>query len=210
MPNPTTWLDVKRAIALRLNRPNLDPAVIQFFAEERADVAAADGFFAGQQTNTNITTQPGQYFYLLPRGITNILMVRLQLNSIWIPLSWARSYEDILIADPVQPAFTAIPSTGRVFGRLLRLFPTPNAQYPLELTVEGRIDIPTDDGDTQNFWVNEGRAFIINRTCEHIAQELFRDPDRAAMHKASADEARDAMDEITHSRGGPVVMNRYL
>ena len=55
MPNSagqTTWLDVKRAICLRLNRPNLDPAVVQFFAEERADVAAADGFWAGKTTNT--------------------------------------------------------------------------------------------------------------------------------------------------------------
>jgi hypothetical protein len=206
----TTWAAVKRAIAARLNRPNLDPAVIQMFAEERADVMAADGFWPSQQTDTELTTEPGQYFYLLPRGITNILMVRLQLNSIWIPLAWARSYEDILIADPVQPPFTAIPSSGRVFGRLLRLFPTPNDQYPLELTVERRVDIPSDDTDTQSFWCNEGRALIINRTCEHIAQELLRDPDRAAMHKSVGDEARDAMDEITHSRNGPTVMSRYL
>lgn len=206
----TAWADVKKSIALRLNRPSLDPALIQLFAEERADVMAADGFWPSEQTDTRITTQTGQYFYLLPKGIVKILMVRLLLTSIWIPLSYARSYEDILISDPVQPNFTAIPAMARTFGRLLRLFPTPNAQYPIELTVERRVDIPTDDADTQSFWVNEGRALIVNRVCEHIAQEVFRDPDRAALHRTSGDEARDAMDEITHARSGPHVVRGYL
>lgn len=213
MPNAqgqTTWADVKGQIAFRLNRPNLDPKFIQLMAEERAQVMAADGFYPSQQTNTTITTQVGQYFYLLPQSVVNILFVRLLLNAVWIPIYRARSYEDILIADPVQPPFTAIPATGRVFGRLLRLFPTPNAQYQLELTVEARIDIPTDDNDSQNFWVNEGRALIINRTCEHIAIELLRDADRAANHKAAGDEARDALDETTHVRNSPQVMERYL
>lgn len=206
----TNWADVRDQIAFRLNRRNLDRGYIQLMAEERADVMAADGFYPSQQTSMQITTEPGQYFYTLPKGIVTIMMVRFLLTQVWIPLTMARSYEDILIADPVQPPFTAIPSTARVFGRLLRLFPTPNSQYPLELTVERRVDIPSDDNDIDSFWVNEGRALIINRTCEHIARELLRDPDRADQYRISGDEARDAMDEITHTRNGPTVVARYL
>jgi hypothetical protein len=204
-----TWADVKTQIAFRLNRSNLDPSYIQLMAEERADMIASESWYPSQQTNTDITTEFGQYMYLLPKGTVNILMVRFLLTQVWIPLTRARRYEDILLADPVQPPFTAIPSTARAFGRLLRLFPTPNGQYPLELSLERRIDIPTDDQDAESFWVNEGRAWIINRTAEHIAREYLRDPDRANNHKMAADDAEDKLTEITHARNGPHIMEPH-
>lgn len=212
MPNAQgqfVWADVKAQVAFRLNRPNLDPAYIQLMAEERADVLAADGFLPSEQTNTTITTQPGQYFYNLPRGVTRVLMVRLLLNNIWIPLTWAKRYEDILLSDPVQPPFTAIPSQARAYGRLLRLFPTPNAQYGLELSVDQNVMVPTDDNDSENYWVNEGRALMINAVCQHIAQELFRDPDRASNHAEAAQEAMDALTAITHVRNGPHIIEQH-
>ena len=179
-------------------------------AEERADILASEGYYPSQITDTTITTQPGQYFYLQPKGTVKILMVRFLLTQVWIPLSWARRYEDILLADPIQPPFTAIPSSARSFGRLLRLFPTPNDQYPLELSLEATIPVPTNDQDTTSFWVNEGRSLMINMTCQHIALEYLRDPDRAALHKQAADEAKDSLEEVTHTRNGPVVMEPHL
>jgi hypothetical protein len=212
MPNQQgqlTWADVKGQVAFRLNRSTLDPAFIQLMAEERADILASEGYYPSQITDTSITTQPGQYMYLQPKGTVKILMVRFLLTQVWIPLSWARRYEDILLADPVQPPFTAIPSSARSFGRLLRLFPTPNGQYPLELSLEAAIPVPTDDQDTESFWVNEGRPLMINMTCQHIAQEYLRDPDRAALHEKSANEAKDALEEQTHTRNGPVVLDPH-
>jgi hypothetical protein len=206
----TTWADVKQTIGVRLNRPNLDPTLIQMFAEERADVLSAKGFFPSEQTDVSITTNPGQYFYLLARGITNIQFVRFLLSSIWIPLSRARSIEDILMADPVQPSFTAIPSSGRVFGRLIRLFPTPNGQYPLELTVTRRVDIPTDDNDDQNFWVNEGRAIIVAEVCKHYALQVIHNKDWVADFTVAGEEAKDSMDDITSVRNGPTIVRPYL
>ena len=121
----------------------------------------------------------------------------------------ARSYEDILIADPVSPPFTAIPSTARVYGRMLRLFPTPNGQYPLELSLDQRIGIPTDDQDTTSFWVNEGRTLIVNAVCAHLAAELLRDPDRAQIHQAVMEEAKDSLAENTFSRNGPHILRQH-
>jgi hypothetical protein len=201
---------VKTTIKLRLNRPNLADAIIQFLAEERANEMAADGFWPAEQTDSTLTTSPGQYFYLLPRGITHIERVRLLLTNVWMPLTYARSFDDILLADPVQPPFTAIPSTARAWGRLLRLFPTPNGQYPLELNVTRRVDIPTDDNDTTSFWVDEGRSLIVNRVCEHYSSEVIHHTQWAAMFKQNGDEARDAMTEITGTRNGPTIVRPYL
>jgi hypothetical protein len=207
-----TWSDIKESIAFRLNRPTLPRTFIQLIAQERVQIMESEGFWPSQVTNITITTEPGQYFYVLPSGTTKVLFVRVLLGGssggVWIPVFLARHYEDMLIADPVAPPFTAIPTTARVFGQMLRLFPTPNAQYVLELTLDKRIDVPTDDQDTTNFWVDEGRALIVNRVCEHLCLELLRDPDRAAFHKTVADEAMDSLTEISHARNGPHLMRR--
>jgi hypothetical protein len=204
-----TWGDVKSSIALRLNRPTIPPAFIQLIAEERAYELASEGYWPQQQTNTALTTEPGQYFYPLPFGTVDVTFIRFLLTSVFIPVYKARRYEDILISDPTSPPFTAIPSSARVFGRMLRLFPTPNGQYPLELTLNQQVGIPTDDQDTQNFWVNEGRALIVHMTCQHLAQELIRDPDRATMFEGLVQKDMDSLAEISHSRNGPHYMERH-
>jgi len=204
----TTWSDVKSTIAFRLNRPNLDPNFIQFMSEEVTTNLASEGFWPSQVTNTQITTQPGQYFYLLPNGLVKILFIRFLLTQVWIPLTWVRRYEDILLSDPVQPPFTAIPSQARAFGRMLRLFPTPNSNYPLELTVEQRVAVPTDDDDTTNFWVDEGRPLMVAKVCAKIAREYLRDMDRATTFDDAAIEAMDAVESISHSRNGPKLMEQ--
>lgn len=213
MPNADgsrNWADVKDTIAFRLNRPNYNRDFIQLMCEERANVLSAQGFFPQEQTDTSITTNAGQYMYLLARGMVEVRMARLMLNGgVWIPLTRARSYEDILIADPLQPPFTAIPSTAKVFGRMIRLWPTPNAQFPLELTVVRRADIPTDDTDATSFWVDEGRTLIVNEVCKHIAAEVLHQPDWASQFGASGTEASDAIEVISNVRNGPHISQPY-
>lgn len=205
------WSDVKDQIAFRLNRPNYPRPVIQLAAEEVAQKLSSEGLFPQEQTDTTITTNPGQFFYLLARGIVEIRMVRLMLGGgVWIPLTRARSYEDILIADPIQPPFTAIPSTAKTFGRLLRIWPTPNAQYPLEVTVERRVDVPTDDTDTQSFWCDEGRMLMINAACAYIAGTFLHQPDWAQGFLTAASEAQDSLDVITNVRNGPHLVVPHL
>ena len=211
MPNQAgelTWADVKTTIAYRLNRPSLPPPFIQMIADEQAEVLSSEGWWPQEQTNNDITTEPGQYFYTLPKGTIQIVFIRFLLTQVYIPVYMARSYEDILLSDPVAPPFTAIPSTARIFGRSLRLFPTPNGQYPLELSLIQKVPIPSNDQDTTSFWVNEGRTLIVNLVCQHIAQELLRDPDRAALHEKAVEKAMDSIAEISHARNSPHVMRR--
>lgn len=204
----TAWGDVKRTIGIRLNKSTLDPTFVQMLAEEA--VNTLDGYFPSEQTDVTITTEPGQYFYLLGRGITKITMVRLLLGSVWIPLDWAKSYEEILLSDPVQPGFTAIPSKARAYGRLLRLFPTPAGQYPLEISSDRRADVPTDDNDTLSFWVDEGRELIINAVCKKYCLEVIHNPEWAQMYDAQLQKAEDAQLEITTTRNGPHISRVYV
>lgn len=204
------WGDVLDQIATRIIRPGLDRLFIQIMADEVVTMLESEGYFPSKQTDETLTTQPGQYMYRVPKGATQVLFARILLGNVWINVVRANSYEELVAQDPVAPNFTAIPSTMRVFGRLFRLFPTPNANYPIELTVDRKVDLPTDAEDTENFWVDEGRAIIINGTAEYLCRTYTRDYDRADQLAMKFQEAKDSMDIVTYSRQGAALMERYL
>jgi hypothetical protein len=143
-------------------------------AVERIDFWGPQVLYPSEVVNTDIVTNQGQQFYTLPRGTQKIRYIRVLQNSIWIPVFLADHYDDILYADPQQPPFTSLPVTlAAVLGNQLRLFPTPDGNFPVELTMDQTIVEPTDDDDTDNFWVNDGRMLLINSTCAEICREYL-------------------------------------
>lgn len=208
----TTWSDVIDSIGQRLSRPSLPPQFITLLAQEQADELAAEGYWFQEDTDTTITTQNGESFYNLPAGTIKVTFCRFQLGNVMIPIYPARSYADLIISDPVVPSVTAIPSVMRNFGRAIRLFPTPNAQYPLELTLTRRAEIPgmNDMQNTTSIWVNEGRKLIVASVCKNLAMQLTRDPDRAAIFERAETEAKDALEITTFARKGPHYVKKHL
>ncbi|SRR6266851_1157420 len=209
------WGDLKQTIPFRLNRPDLPDAFVEEMAFERVDFYAPQLFTPSEQTDDSIITQPGQYFYRLPAGTQKVTFVRLLYNGVWIPVPIADSYNQLLAVDVLQPPFTSLPvSLCRVYGNQLRLFPTPNAQYPVELTLLGTIGAPTVDTDDTNFWVTDGRMLLINATCAEICAEYLDiavpNSPRIQIYRANEAEALEKLMQNVHAMSQPSLMRQHL
>lgn len=214
-----SWGDLKSQIAFRLNRTDLPPQFVQTMCVERIDFWGPQVLFPAEVTNTDIVTTQGIQFYSLPRGTQKVRYVRVLYNTIWIPVYEADDYADILYADPLQPPFTSLPVTlYKILGNQLRLFPTPNGNYPVELTMEQTIVEPqgnTADQDTTNFWVTDGRMLLINSTCSEICREyldieLGPQSPRIAVFDQNTQLALDQLMGRSHQLTSVSVMKQYI
>ncbi len=180
-------------------------------AGERITIAGPEIFQPSEVTNNDIVTTPGQFFYPLPSGTQKVNAIRVLYNSVWIPVTLADRYTDILYSDPLQPPFTSLPVTlAKVYGQNLRLFPTPDGQYPVELTMERTPPAPTNDQDDTNFWVTDGRVYLINATMLEICKEYLdlANPNspRIAKLETSTEQARLALLSTALNVDGPFIM----
>jgi hypothetical protein len=216
-----TWGDLKAQIAFRLNRTDLPPIFIQTMAVERIDFWGPQVLFPAEVTNDDIVTQAGVQFYDLPRGTQKVRYVRVLFNGVWIPVGEAEDYSDILYADPLQPPFVSLPvSLYKILGNQIRLFPTPDAAYPVELTMDQTIVEPqgvTEDADrdTTNFWVTDGRMLLINSTCSEICREyldieLGANSPRIQVFDQNTQMALDQLMGRSHNLTSPSIMKQYI
>jgi hypothetical protein len=210
-----TWLELLNQVSFRLNRPDLPADFVRHMAEERVTFYGPQIFQPAEGTNDSITTQPGQYFYQLPSGTQRINFVRILYGGIFIPVTLVDNYNDILMVDVLQPPFTSVPvSLAKVYGNQLRLFPTPDGQYTIELTGMFTIGAPTDDNDDTNFWVTDGRVLEINATMLEICNEYLDltdpSPIRTQRLKQNTDEALNQLMSQAHAYGGSLIQRQRI
>ena len=209
-----TWQELLDTIPFRLNRDDLSADFVEQMANERISFYGPQIFVPSEQTDYSITTEPGQFFYKLPAGTQQVTWVRVLFNGVWIVVPPAQNYSDILQADPLQPPFTSLPvSMYAVYGNQIRLFPTPNLQYPVEITGMFTIAGPTDPNDETNFWVNDGRVLLINATCAEICREYLdiatpNSPRIATFDQNTANALEMLMMQVHSFK--PSVMKQYL
>lgn len=211
-----TWADLINQVSFRLNRTDLPDAFVRMMLSERVDFWGPQVLFPSEVVNTDIITNPGQQFYSLPRGTQKVHYIRVLFGSVWIPVRIADHYDDILYSDPLQPPFTSLPVTlASILGTQIRLFPTPNGNYPVELTMEQTIVEPTQDTDDSNFWVTDGRMLLINDTCKEICAEyldieLGPNSPRVQVFEKNAQEALSQLMSRSHALSTPSLMKQWL
>lgn len=209
-----TWGELLSAIVFRLNRDDLPDDFVRQMVDERVSFYGPQIFTPASVTNYDIVTQPGQQFYKLPAGTQSVTYVRVLYNGVWIIVPMV-DYETILIADPLQPPFTSLPvSMCAVYGNQIRLFPTPNQQYPVELTMMQTIAAPTDDTDATNFWCNDGRMLLINATCAEICAEYLDiavpNSPRIQTYRANEAMALEKLMQNAHAMTQPATVKQWL
>jgi hypothetical protein len=210
-----TWQDFLDSIPDRLNRDDLSADFVEEVANEQIALFGPELFFPSEITDYSIITQPGEFFYRLPAGFQRLTFVRVQYGGIWIPVSIVDRYTDILLVDPLQPPFISLPvSLCRVYGNQLRLFPTPNGQYPVELTMFGTAVGPTARDDSANFWVNDGNVFLRAATCLAICMEKLDNTTpnapRIQMWMRRRDEALAQLQIQTQAATQPSIIRQWL
>jgi len=210
----STWGDFLSSIPDRLTRDDLSADFVEGIANEQITLYGPQLFAPSEQT-TYITTQPGEFFTNLPAGFQQLTYCRVLQGGIWIPVSIAQRYTDILDVDVQQPPFTSLPvSLCRVFGNQFRLYPTPNVSYQVELTIFGTILGPTDPSDATNFWVNDGIVFLRAATCLAIVQEKLDQAQpnspRVAYWQGRLDVSLEMLQTQAHARTQPSIVRQWL
>lgn len=81
-----------------------------------------------------------------------------------------------------------VPNGYAYYNDQLRLYPTPDAVYSLELTGLAQIDAPALDADT-SVWTNEAQDLIVARTKMTLYRGQFRDPEGTQLAIAETQEA---------------------
>ena len=210
-----TWGDFLDSIPFRLNRDDLGRDTVEEFANEQIVFYGPQLFAPSEITDYSITTQPGQFFYKLRAGFQRLTYVRVQFNGLWIPVPIVDRYTDILTVDPLQPPFVSLPvSLAGVYGLQLRLFPTPDNVYPVELTMMATAPGPTDYNDATNFWTNDGNILLRAATCFAICDEYLdqANPNSARVQKwgARRDEALTLLQVQAHQVTQPSIIRQYV
>lgn len=216
------YLQLRQSVADRLNRPDLltviPPAIVSpiyDFTQDRIQYYQKALYAPSEQLNYDITTIPHQSEYTFNHypGLANlqtVLFVRLlQGTQIWIPLTRVQWYSEILQADVLQPSFVSLPSYWATYGQTIRLYPTPNQSYPLELLCNAGPPAPVTDTD-DNFWTEEASPLIIRSTCAELCNEYLNDTVRGALFDRNTQRESDSMKVYTTRLRGPLAIKPYL
>lgn len=209
-----TWTDLINSVSQRLNRDDLSYEFVNDMLTQQITMYGPQIFAPSEQT-VIVNTQAGQYFVPLPAGFQRLTYCRVLYNGVWIPVDIIPSYTDILAVDPLQPPFVSLPvSWCRVYGTNLRLFPTPDNVYPVELTIFGTVLGPVDDNDTTNFWLNDGNIFLRAATClaicvEYLDSTISNSP-RIATWTKRTDNALSQLQTQAHIWSGPSSVKQHL
>src|SRR3990167_2883030 len=166
-----TNLQLIAEITSRINRPDFD-GIARRVSADRIDFYKKECFYGGQATDTSISTAVGTSNYNYPTGFEQVNQIQLLNGSVWLPLA-QKHYSYINNIDLVQPGIRSLPALWAPYGSQFRLFPTPNAIYPLELTMDLPPGPPADDAT--NFWTTAAQSLVINGTCAEICRVYTHD-----------------------------------
>lgn len=115
-------------------------------------------------------TTAGEPYYPVPDDAAAIRNVKLQRGNDWLPLE-AISEEAADMANG-----SGVPDSFCVVNRQVRLVPTPNGSYKLNLTGTRLVDPPVDDAD-ETPWSNEAHDLILH-WAEGLLWTMFKGDER--------------------------------
>jgi hypothetical protein len=215
-----TYGELKQQVATRLNRPDLltavppsTVAIIPSMVADRIRFYQKALYAPSETLDYSITCIPGQSIYPFAPypslvNVQSVLNVRLLLG-VWIPLTRAPWYEELLAVDVVNPPFQTLPAYWATYGETLRLYPTPGQPYPLELMVSAAPPEPVNDSAT-NFWTDKAATLLIEATCADICRLVLNDEARATQHQWATEREAKSLRDYTARLRGPFMIQPHL
>lgn len=185
--------DMQARIAREVHRTDLTADIqsaiqsaIAFYASQR---------FAGNEKRWSLTTIGGTKFYgtdtpdagTLPADILEIDSITVTANARIYQLD-RMSYIDMDAIDAGTTPLAGYPRLWSWYAGQLRLYPTPNAAYVLNLSGQYQLPALSADADA-NFWTTEAEELIRCRAKRELYAHLLLDDPNAIRMDALSKEA---------------------
>ena len=185
--------DLQARIAREMHRTDLT-------ADIKAAILSAIAFYSSQRFYGNekrwtLTTIGGTKFYgtttpspgTLPDDILEIDSITVTANSRIYQLD-RMSYEDMDAIDAGTTPLAGYPRLWSWYAGQLRLYPTPNAAYVLNISGQCELPALSDSADS-NFWTNQAEELIRCRAKRDLYAHVVMDDENAGRMNAMEGQA---------------------
>jgi len=192
----TTYGDLVQVIATDVNREDLTDEIIDY-TQSLIRKYQRD-FFYNSPTQEIVTLTAGTNTYPLPDDLVNIDYMRLDYANVW---QWMPevTFERILHMDVDIPSVRSVPSCYAIFDSKFRIYQTPDQDYDVEITGNGKIPIPADS-DTSNFWTTQASDLIRFATEAQLYAVRIKDDASAQRCLIAAEQHRLSLMRETQER----------
>ena len=185
-----TYAQLLAGIVADLRRPGLD-SIISDYCQSVIEDFQREYMYESPTTDLSLTLIPNQPTYPVPSYIVGIERIRLLRSDTWNDVD-ERRYDDILNEDTQSPPIISQPYHWARYGRVFRFYPTPDDEYPVEITGTGKIPAPAVSADV-NWWTEDARMYVRHETVHRIRDNVLRDPEGARSAERLALVARDGL-----------------
>ncbi len=166
----TTYSELKTAVSNWLDRTDLTNRIPEFIALGENEIFRRTKIREGE-TRATLSTVSGTKYYALPSGYKS--MRHFQLNTDPVRDLDYMTPEQIVLSWP--SAGKGKPCNYTVVGDELRLSPTPDIVYTMEMTYWKRIDA-LSDGNPTNFFMDKAPDVLLYAALMQAEGFLMNDP----------------------------------
>lgn len=211
----STLTIMKARVASELRRSDLT-SQIAYAITDAIEKYQAERFFFNESRSVTFNTIANTEFYteVNAPGIASfakIDFVVLRDGDIIYSLD-DKSPEEIEV-DSENATMTGMPGNYCYYGEQLRLYPVPDAIYPIRAGILKIIDAPASDSEANNPWMTHAKALIRAEAKYQLALHVIRDRELAGDMQAAAEIAladlRRATTKRTKSRGSRVAAMEF-
>ncbi len=185
-----TLADMKSRIADEIFREDLTSAIareitsgISFYQRTR--------FWFNETRTITFDTVADRAFYTAAdhADIPNLIEIDyIQISQSGWPYSLCEATPETVDVWSGMPS-NGVPTTFSYFEQQLRLYPTPNGVYPMQIAALRRYPAPASDDEADNHWMTDAEELIRSRAKRNIYLHSLMDQGMAAVMRSAEDEA---------------------
>lgn len=189
----TTLADLKTRIQSEMVRDDLaDDLATQLLTH----IQRACEFYADEKFwfNSLITTTPT----VASTQTVDVPATMRRVDRVTIP-AYDEELIEVTLGDLAFYSIESLPRGYAYYNDQLKLYPTPDAVYTLELTGLAQVDAPALDADS-SIWTNEAQDLIVARTKMTLYRGQFRDPEGTQLALAEVQDVYNKLKRETARR----------
>lgn len=177
----TTLADLKTRIITEMVRDDLADdlaAQLLIHIQRACEYYSEEKFWFNSLVTTAVTVAGTQ--------TVNVPATMRRVDRVTIP-AYTQELIEVTMQDLDFDTVQSIPRGYAYYNDALKLYPTPDAVYTLQLTGIAQVDAPELDADS-SIWTNEAQDLIVGRTKMTLFREQFRDPEGTQLAIAEVQE----------------------